>query len=99
MASTEKASKQIKNIGKNMVVSNHRFFNMIAEGVQKHFEETIPGLKLVQSASSLTKVGGTTVLTGQITVKDEEEKESVDVKVRQTMDGLKNPSDLLSTIK
>lgn len=99
MASTGKASKQVKHIRKNVAVSNHRFFNMIAEGVQKHLEDTIPGLKLVQSASSLTKDGGAKVLTGQITVKDEEEKESVDAKVRQTMDGLKNPSDLLSTIK
>ena len=99
MASTEKASKQVKQLKNSVNVSNHRFFNMIIEGVQGHLEETVPGLKLVQSASSLTKDGGTTVLTGRMTVKDSEEKESVENKVRQTMDGLKNPADLLSTMQ
>ena len=94
-----KASDQVKQIKSKMSASNHRFFNMIVSGVQSHLEESVPGLKLKQSASNLTKTGGTTVLTGQMPVANEEEKESTDTKVRQTMDGLKNPTDLLSTIK
>jgi len=99
MASTGKASKQIKQIRSSHAVANHRFFNMIIQGVIKRMEESVPGLKIEQSAASVTKTGGTQVLMGRITVKDQEEYETVDAKVRQTFDSLRNPADLLSTIQ
>jgi len=97
--STAKVSDQVKQIRSSNSVSNHRFFNMIAAGVQKHLEQQVPGLKLVQAAGSVTKNGGTTVLTGQIIVQDADEKKSTEDKVRQVMDDLKNPADLLSSVK
>lgn len=99
MASTAKASDQVKQIRANVAVSNHRFFNMIADGVIRSLEGKVPGIKLVRTAGSITKNGGTIVVTGQMPVASEEEKEKAETDVRQAIDALKNPADLLSTIR
>jgi hypothetical protein len=99
MAHTEKVSDQVKQVRLNLSASNHRFFNMIVAGVQKKLEESVPGLELKQSARAVTKSGGTIVLMGQVPAPMAEDKESAENKVRQTMDSLKNPSNLLSAIE
>jgi hypothetical protein len=72
---------------------------MITDGVLQKLEDSVKGLKLKKAGSAITATGGTSVIMGQMTVASEEEKEEIDVKVRQAVDGLKNPADLLSTIR
>lgn len=72
---------------------------MLATGIKKRFKERLPDLKL--------RVGGKTVngsvitlqITGNIVAEDANDHQRIDDTVRQTIDALRNPSDLLSTLE
>lgn len=94
-----KASKQCKHINTGFEVSNHAFINQLAAGIQKKIQEKVPGF--------LIKIGGKSesgstikmVLSGSMVTTDADKHQEISNKVRQTIDDLKNPSDLLSTIE
>ena len=98
MASTGKASSQVKQIGNNFEISNHTFVNQITSGLQERVAQTVPDLKVIPTGKKASKGNISLTLIGQITLEDAESVESADEKVRQLMDSLKNPSNLLSLL-
>lgn len=93
-----KVSDQLKTVLSHFEVSNHRFLNMIAAGVQNKLQQNIPDMQLKISGKSQD---GTIIklrITGTKITKDADDFDRVSNNVRHTIDGLKNPSDLLSIL-
>ena len=86
---------QVKIVRQNRDVSDHRFFNAIAMAVKTKLEQQVPGLEVQFGGKTVSGSEVVAQLTGQMV----DEDGSVDEKVRQTMDSLKNPSILLSNLE
>lgn len=98
MGNTVKASNiadQMKIVRLNRDTSDHRFFNLIAAAVKAKLEQQVPGLELHFGGKTINGTQVSAQLTGQMI----DEDGSVDDKVRQVMDGLKNPSTLMSLLE
>jgi len=94
-----KTKSQLQMADEGFRVSNHRFMNMIASGISALIAETVPGLKLQYTGKSIRGDSISAVLIGKIQLADKEELDSTSDKVRITMQGLKNPSNLLATMR
>ncbi len=94
-----KASDSIKPTQNGFDVSNHKFMNQLATGLQSRVEETVPDLTMVPTGKTASKGIVSFTLVGQVTLSDADAKDSVNDKVRQLMDTLKNPSNLLSLLQ
>jgi len=98
MANTVKASNladQFKIVRMNRNTSDHRFFNAIALAVKAKLEQQVPGLELHFGGKAVSGTQVSAQLTGQMI----DEDGNIDEKVRQAMDGLKNPSMLMSLLR
>ena len=91
-------SKNVEMISDNFDVTNHRFMNMIANGVSQLIAQNIPGLQLRHSGKSINGNIMSSVLLGEMIVSEDELK-SVDDKVRNIIQGLKNPANLISVMQ
>jgi hypothetical protein len=85
-------------IGNQFEISNHTFLNQLTTGLQGRVGETVPGLSIAPIGKKAGKGDISLTLIGQVTLEDETKVESADEKVRQLMDSLKNPSNLLSLL-
>ena len=94
-----KVSEQLVSINNNFDVSNHTFVNQLMSGLQQEITETVPNLTIVPIGKEASRGKISVKLVGQITLEDAESMDSVDDKIRQLMDSLKNPADLLSLLK
>lgn len=94
-----KASRQFKHVNVGFGISNHTFINKIAAGIQQKLQQEVPGLALRMGGKSENGTKIKIMLTGSIATADADQHEEVVTKVRQTIDDLKNPSDLLSLVK
>lgn len=98
MDNTVKASNvadQLKIVRMNRNTTDHRFFNVIAMAVKAKLEEQIPGLELHFGGKTISGSQVSAQLTGQII----DEEGDIGDKIRQVMDGLKNPAMLMSLLK
>lgn len=68
-------------------------------GLQQEIAETIPSLTVIPMGKEASRGKISVKLVGQITLEDAEDMNQVDDKVRQLMDSLKNPANLLSLLK
>lgn len=98
MASTAKASEQTKVIENQFDVSNHTFLNQLSTGMQQRVGEVVPGLQISPIGKKASKGDISFSLVGQVTLEDETKVEDAEGKVRQLMDSLKNPSNLLTLL-
>lgn len=98
MANTEKASKQVKQIGDNFEISNHTFLNQIISGLQERVSETAPGLRISPVGKKNSQGTIELTLVGQVTLEDADSVETATDKTKQLMDSLRNPSNLLSLL-
>ncbi len=89
-------SDQVNKVGNGFDASNHTFFKAIANAVQAEIEKNT-GLKLVLQGKTSSKGSITAILAGQSV--DPKQIDGLDDKVRQTMDNLRNPSNLISALK
>lgn len=97
--STGKASEQLKFVKQNHQVSYHRLVTMLAEGIKKAVEQEAPDLELRVGGKSVMGNKITLHITGNVVTEDADDLKRTDDAVRQTMDALKNPSNLLSTLE
>lgn len=93
-----KASDQIKTIRTNFDVTNHRFINAIAMGVKEKLEQIVPETKFKIGGKSLDGTVIKLQISGTKITKDADELDKVKNDVRQTMDSLKNPANLMSIL-
>lgn len=98
MASTARVSDQVKSIGNNFEISNHTFVNQLIAGLQERVDQTAPGLKVIPTNKKMNQGEISLTLMGQVTLDDASQVEDTETKVRQMMDSLKNPSNLLSLL-
>lgn len=94
-----KVSEQLVPISNGFDVSNHTFVNQIMNGLQQEITETVPDLTIIPMDKKASKGKISVTLKGQIILEDVADINSVDDKVRQLMNSLKNPSNLLSLLK
>ncbi len=99
MASIVKASDQLKFVKNNHVVSHHLFATKLASGVKETIEQEVPDLKLRIGGKSVSGGKITLQITGSVKTEDADDMKRIDDLVRQTINSLKNPSNLLSAIK
>lgn len=95
MAGTAKVSDQTKMIGNRFDISNHTFLNQLTTGMQVRVGETVPGLKVTPVGKKASQGEVSLTLMGQVALDDATKVEDAEDKVRQLMDSLKNPSNLL----
>jgi hypothetical protein len=98
VASTEKVSDQVKLLKSGFEISNHTFVNQITDGLQECVETAVPGLKVSPMGKRASGHDISLTIMGQITLEDEAALEDAENKVRQLMDSLKNPTNLLSLL-
>lgn len=92
--------EQIKSIDNNFEVSNHTFINQLMSGLQARITETVPDLKLRPTGKKASKGQITLTMVGQVTIDPiAGDIDSVDDKIRQLMDSLKNPTNLIEMIR
>lgn len=99
MASIENPYKQVEQISEKFDVSNHIFLNMVSNGIQQKTEQLVPDLLLVPINKKMSKGEISMTLVGQVVLDDANDINNVDNKIRQMMDSLKNPSNLLSLLR
>ena len=99
VANTENPYNQVKAVSNNFEISNHAFVNQLVAGLQKKIGIAVPGLTVGSSAKEATKGKISMIVTGQIIVDDSESLSDVDERVRQVMNSIKNPADLISMIR
>jgi len=93
-----RVSDQAKMVGNHFEISNHTFLNQLTTGLQERVDVAVPGLKVIPIGKKASVGNISLSLTGQITLGDETKVAEADEKVRQLMDSLKNPSNLLSLL-
>jgi hypothetical protein len=98
VANTGRVSNDIKAIGNNFEVSNHTFLGQISSGIQGRVGETVSGLKVVPTGKKAARGDISVTLVGQVTLEKSDDVETANEKVRQLMDSLKNPSNLISLL-
>jgi len=97
MVNTVKASKipeQTKVVKSNVSVSHHRFFNAVMMAVKRKIEDQT-GLELRYGGKEVSGSNISASLRGEMI----DVEGDLDDKVRQTMDTLKNPSLLMSSLE
>lgn len=99
MASTEKVSDQLKFIKDRFSISNHTFLNKVVDGLKRKFADVVPGMQLKFGNKQISGVVITAQMSGTTVVESQEDLERAANNVRQTMDGLKNQSDLISLVE
>ena len=98
MANTEKASNQTKLLADKFEISNHTFLNQLTSGLQERVAMAVPDLEILPMGKQDSRGDISLTIMGQITLEDEAELEDAENKVRQLMDSLKNPTNLLSLL-
>lgn len=81
----------------NFDVSNHRFLNAVTEGVKSTVTD-VTDIKLQTGKKSQNGAFIELEITGTKIVLDADDLEKLANTVRQTVDGLRNQSDLLSIL-
>jgi hypothetical protein len=99
MVSTVKVSSQTKAIGGQFEISNHTLLNQLTTGLQERVSEIVPELNIVPLGKKSSKGNISLTLMGQVVLEDETKVEDTGEKVRQLLDSLKNPSNLLSLLE
>jgi hypothetical protein len=99
VVSTEKVSNQLKFVKNNHSVSQHLFATKLASGVKSAIEQEVPDLQLRVGSKAVSGGKITLQITGSIKTEDTDDMKRVDDAVRQAINTLKNPSNLLSTIE
>jgi len=92
-------NKNFKNISNSFEISNHRFVNSIANGISNLIGQKVPGVKLQYVDKVVSGNSISTILSGQIVVNSQDEYDEISNEIRTVMQGLKNPSNLISIIK
>ena len=98
MANTEKVSNQTKLLADKFEISNHTFLNQLTSGLQERVAMAVPDLEILPMGKQDSRGDISLTIMGQITLEDEAELEDAENKVRQLMDSLKNPTNLLSLL-
>ena len=94
-----KVSEQLVSINNGFDISNHTFVNQLMDGLQQEITEIVPNLTVIPMGKEASKGKISVMLKGQIIIEDADSMSSVDDKIRQLMDSLKNPANLLSLLK
>lgn len=94
-----KVSDQTKQVENAFAVSNHTFVNQLAAGLQQKIAEKFPDMIVKSGGKSQDGRNIKLVVSGMKVTKDADELERVNTEVRQMIDDLKNPSDLLSLLE
>lgn len=92
-----KVSEQFKLVRTNFDISNHRFLNSVTDGVKSALTDAAD-IKLQTGKKSQTGALIELEVTGTKIVLDADDLEKLANTVRQTVDGLRNQSDLLSIL-
>ena len=92
-----RVSEQFKLIRTNFDTSNHRFLNSVVGGVKNVLTDAAD-IKLQTGKKSQTGTLIELEVTGTKIVLDADDLEKLANTVRQTVDGLRNQSDLLSIL-
>lgn len=93
------AQSQVQATSDQFRLSNHRFLNSIAKGISAMIAESVPGLKLQYIGKSINGDKISAVLTGEVILEDKDKLDSAVDKVNTTIQGLKNPANLLAAMK
>lgn len=94
-----KVSDQLPSVRNHFEVSNHVFVNQLLSGLQDKVGNTVPGLKILPSGKNMSQGQVSVVIGGEIVLENSEDRETAEEKVKQLMDSLKNPANLLSLLK
>jgi hypothetical protein len=95
---SDESSVEIEQITENFAISNHKFINLLSDGIINIISKDIKGLdlKMVDKSESHRMIS--TSLIGQIVI-DENNKDDIGQRVENIMQRLQNPSNLLSLLK
>lgn len=91
--------EELQQVNDGFDISNHRFLNMIANGISKLIAKDVPGLKLRYTGKSIKGNVVSAVLIGEIHLNNPDELDRASDKVKTTMQGLKNPTNLIEVIE
>lgn len=89
-----KASDQLKSLKRSFAGGPHTFMKLLAKGLQEELREVAPGIQTKLGNKSTTDTTISMKVTGIAPAGDDTSE-----RVRQLMDRLKNPVELLKLIK
>jgi hypothetical protein len=95
----DKFANQLRFAQNNHVVSHHAFLSKLANGVKEAIEQGVPELKLRVGGKSTSGNNIQIEIVGNVETENDDAMKRIDDLVRQTIDSLKNPANLMSTIK
>lgn len=89
-----KVSEQLGTMQRGFAVSPHTFMKQLSEGLQQHLQKRVPGLQVGISGKNVTGQIITLKVTGTA-----QNSENVGDQVRQIMNELRTPNELLNLLK
>lgn len=95
MVNTENPYNQVERIKNNFEVSNHTLLNSVISGLRGEIKQIHPDLVLQLANKKSVRGEVSLILKGQVTLDDSED---VKDKVKQLINSLKNPSNLISLL-
>lgn len=90
---------KLQSVNDGFEISNHRFLNMVANGISALVQEAVPKFVLKYTGKSSSDNRISAVLIGEKTFATKNDLDDASDKIKSIMRSIKNPSDLISALK